>query len=218
MSWFIAGTDTGAGKTWFTARAVRELRRRGCDALGLKPVCCGGREDAEELFAANERQLPLELVNPCFLRAPVTPLVAASLEHTAVDIHSLAETVRRCAGPGRILLVEGVGGWMAPVAPGQTFGDFAGLLRMPVLLVAANRLGALNHTLLTVEAIRRNGLNYVGVVLNQVSTCADEACLTNAQVLRDFGVGPVWEVEFEGPLPGRLIALLQGGGPEVCGT
>lgn len=190
MSFFITGTDTGVGKTYVTRLIVEGLRAAGIDAVGYKPVASGDRGDASVLAAASGG-LELDEVNPVFLQTAVAPYVAAMLENRAIDPAALVAGFRRLAGLHRSVLVEGVGGWEVPIAPGHRVADLAEALGLPVVVVAGNRLGALNHILLTVEAIRRRGLVCAGVILNQLEDEMDTAMITNKGVIEDLAGVPL---------------------------
>ena len=179
LSIFITGTDTAVGKTRVAALLVRALRANGVDAVGFKPICCGGREDAEALVDASAGAVNLNEVNPVWLRPPVAPYTAAMIEGRVVDVALVRETFARLREKHAVVIVEGCGGWLVPVAR-----DFS----MGVLVVAANRLGVINHTLLTVAAIRVHGLKCAGVLLNQVAAplADDAAALTNGAVLEEL--------------------------------
>jgi dethiobiotin synthetase len=190
MSFFITGTDTGVGKTYVTRLIIEGLRAAGVDAVGYKPVACGDREDAEILAEASGG-LPLDEVNPVHLQNGLAPYVAALLENRTIDPEELVAGFRRLAALHRSVLVEGAGGWEVPVAPGYRICDLAAALMLPVVVVAANRLGALNHILLTVQAIRERGLVCAGVVLNQLGDEMDTAMITNKGVIEDLSGVPL---------------------------
>lgn len=185
VSWFITATDTGAGKTRVADLLVRASRAAGHDAAGYKPVCCGDRGDAEILAAASGG-LSLDEVNPVWLMQPVAPWVATLLGGQAVDPRVLTAGFDRLAARHEIVVVEGVGGWEVPIAPGYAVADLAVELGLPVVVVVANRLGALNHTLLTVKAVRARGLRVAGLVLNQLADELDTAMISNKAVLEDL--------------------------------
>ena len=168
MNYFITGTDTNAGKTYATCLMLEELRRQGIDAVGYKPVSCGDRDDATRIAAASGG-LPIEEINPVHLNTPVAPLVAGMLENHPVDPQILIDGYHQLAAKHTQVLVEGAGGWEVPIAPNFRVSDLAKALNLPVILVVANRLGALNHTLLSIEAIRAKGLQCAGIILNQLS-------------------------------------------------
>ena len=195
---FITGTDTGVGKTYVTARLLRENRARGLDSVGFKPLCCGGREDAEILRAAAGNALDLNEVNPVWLRTPAAPYVASLIENRLVDLSLVRETFAALRARFGSILVEGAGGWLVPIAADYTFADLAAEFALPVVVVVRNRLGALNHTALTLASIRAYGLKCAGLILNHGPTASDEgsdpqkiAQATNRAVLEELLRVPV---------------------------
>ncbi len=192
MSLFVAGTDTNAGKTYVTRLILEALRRAGIDAAGYKPVACGDRDDAV-LLAEASGGLPLDEVNPIHLNTPVAPYVAGMLENKSVDPSDLIAGFHRLAAAHATVVVEGVGGWEVPIAANYRASDLAKDLGLPVILVAANRLGALNHILLTVDAIRAKGLTCAGIILNQLDDELDTAMITNKGVVEDLTGVPLLE-------------------------
>lgn len=185
MSFFVTGTDTGVGKTYVTRLILETLRRDGIDAAGYKPVACGDREDAT-LLAAASGGLPLDEVNPIHFNTPVAPYVAGLLENQTVCRDLLLAGYRHLSAAHAEIVVEGVGGWEVPLAANYRISDLAKDLGLPVIVVAANRLGALNHILLTVDAIRAKGLTCAGIILNQLDDELDTAMITNKGVLEDL--------------------------------
>ena len=181
----MTGTDTGVGKTYVTRLILETLRNRGIDAVGYKPVACGDREDAATLAAASGG-LALDEVNPLHLKTPVAPYVAGLLENQTVNPAGLLAGFQRLAEAHARVVVEGVGGWEVPLAANYRVSDLATDLRLPVVVVAANRLGALNHILLTIDAIRAKGLTCVGLFLNQLDDELDTAMITNKGVVEDL--------------------------------
>lgn len=185
MSFFITGTDTGVGKTFVTRLLLKSLRESGLDAVGYKPISCGDRDDAT-LLAAASGDLPLADVNPVHFATPLSPYVAALLEGRSIDPAVLVESYHRLASIHTKVIVEGAGGWEVPIAPNYRISDLAADLALPVVLVAANRLGALNHILLTAAAIRATGLTCAGIILNQLGDELDTAMITNKGVVEDL--------------------------------
>jgi dethiobiotin synthetase len=211
---FITGTDTGVGKTWFTCHLVRAWRARGHDAAGLKPIAAGGREDAELLHTANGAALTLDEINPIHLREPAAPLIAARAENRTLDFPSLNAAVARTAARFTHVAIEGVGGWRVPLAPDYDVRDWARDLALPVVVVARAGLGTLNHTLLTVESIRAAGFDCAGVVLNFGAPASAEksdlALRTNAGLLHDLLRLPVFELDGAAQASGQVPLWLGG--------
>jgi len=183
MNLFITGTDTNAGKTFVTALLTRALRARGFETIALKPLCSGERSDVEILQAASDHCLSLDETNPIWLREPAAPLVAARLENRTLSLDALEAWFRHLSLKHPSLLVEGAGGWLVPITPTETIADLASRLALHVVVVVANRLGCINHTLLTLESIRARGLHCPGIILNTLSSTDDIATRTNREIL-----------------------------------
>jgi dethiobiotin synthetase len=183
MNLFITGTDTNAGKTFVTALLTRALRGRGFETIALKPLCSGERSDVEILQAASDHRLTLDETNPIWLREPAAPLVAARLENRSISLDALVDWFRYLSLKHPSLLVEGAGGWLVPITPTETIADLASRLALPVVVVVANRLGCINHTLLTLESIRARGLHCPGIILNSLAANLDIATRTNRDIL-----------------------------------
>lgn len=189
---FITGTDTGVGKTHVSSLLIRTLRAQGIDAVGVKPFCCGDRLDAEELRAASGGVVSLAQVNPVWLRVPASPYTASLVENRALDVATALETIKALSTNHSFLVIEGVGGWRVPLTPQFCMSQFARNLGFPVLLVSANRLGAINHTQLTLDSIGASGAKCLGVVLNQPEAYSENpATMTNRAVLEDLLSIPV---------------------------
>lgn len=185
MSFFITGTDTGVGKTYVTCLLLEGLRNAGVDAVGYKPVACGDRDDAARISAASGG-LDEDAVNPVYFNTAVAPYVAGMLENRTLDPAELLAGFEKLSAAHETVLVEGAGGWEVPIAPGYRISDLAADLKLPVIIVAGNKLGALNHILLTVDAIRARGLVCAGIFLNQLEDEMDTAMITNKGVIEDL--------------------------------
>lgn len=196
-SYFIAGTDTGVGKTRVGTALVHGLVARGLDVRVRKPVesgCEPGPDgllplDASALRQAAGAREPLDAVCRYRLRAAVSPERAAALEGVRFSVADL--TAACVAPPGALLAVEGAGGFLSPVAHDGLNADLAAALGLPVVLVAADRLGAINHVLLTLEAIARRGLTVAGLVLSAPAPVDAAAPMDNAADLARWSGLPV---------------------------
>jgi dethiobiotin synthetase len=189
---FVTGTDTGVGKTHTTALITSALRSADFDAVAMKPFCCGERDDAEILLRACEGAAAIELINPVWLRAPAAPYAASLIENRTLDLETARGGYQRLAESHSTVLVEGVGGWRVPLTADFCASDFAKELELPVLVVCANRLGMLNHTQLTVDAIIAKGLHCAGVIINHPTPPGDcPAVHTNAAVLEQLLPVPI---------------------------
>ena len=183
QSLFIAGTDTGVGKTWVAVRLLQALGREGLRTAPMKPVAAGAdfsagslrNDDALALMSAASVPLPYELVNPCCFPAATSPHIAASRHGKSIDLDAIRQAFSQIGAKSDVIIVEGAGGWFAPIAdpvthgtPGLTMEDVAVALGLPVLLVVGLKLGCISHALLSADAIRRAGLPLAGWVGNPV--------------------------------------------------
>jgi dethiobiotin synthetase len=214
-SFFITGTDTGVGKTYFTSWLVRQWRRQGRNAVGLKPICTGDRADAEILHEASGGGLSLDEINPHHFRVAAAPLVAAREENCGIDFKAENRRIRELSERFNFLAVEGVGGWRVPLAPHYDVSEWARDLGFPVVVVARGTLGTLNHTRLTVESIRAMGLACAGVVVNagpKADTSPDFELVrrTNLDLLHDFLLLPVFEFDRRAEIAGEVPVWLGG--------
>jgi dethiobiotin synthetase len=189
VSLFLTGTGTGVGKTFVAIELLHWLRSRGIRAVGMKPICCGDREDARRLHAASAEGISIEELNPVWLQSPVAPSVAAQIEQVEIDLGRIRDCFRNLSERFDTVIVEGVGGWLVPITAELFVGDFAKELALPVAIVAENRLGCLNHIMLTLESVQRRGLVCAGVILNQANGPVDLAQRTNETELRRLLMG-----------------------------
>ncbi|MGJ8642474.1 MAG: dethiobiotin synthase [Luteolibacter sp.] len=185
MNFFITGTDTGVGKTYVTKLIIETLRAEGKYAVGFKPISCGDREDAHILAAASGG-LDVDEINPLHFGSSLAPHVAALLENKSIDTADLVSSYQQIAEKYSPVLVEGAGGWEVPITEKYFISDLAKDLDLPVILVAGNRLGALNHILLSLAAIKAKGLTCAGIVLNQLEDEMDTPMITNKGILESL--------------------------------
>ncbi len=182
----IVGTDTGVGKTFVTSALARAVRAAGQAVVAVKPIETGceeepsPNEDGMRLAAATGQTGPLRAL----LRLPgqLAPAIAADQAGVTIDYEDLVARTRSLAAPGTILLVEGAGGVMSPLTWNDNHLDLAHSLSARVLLVAADRLGTLSHTLMALRVLSAERVPVLGVVLNQPGE-ADDSTLTNAGAL-----------------------------------
>lgn len=175
-TFFITGTDTNVGKTFIAASLLLAAKARGMTTAALKPVAAGCEKTPEGLRNADAlllqsvitQKLYYEQINPIALEAAIAPHIAAQLERRSMSADRLAGFCRGVLNTADFTLVEGAGGWRVPINPTETLADLAKALRLPVILVVGVRLGCINHALLTVDAIRNDGLPLAGWVANCV--------------------------------------------------
>jgi dethiobiotin synthetase len=181
--WFIAGTDTGVGKTTVAAALLAGLTRRGYRAAGMKPVASGCRqtadglrsEDADKLRAASVVESDYADVNPYAFEPAIAPHVAANRAGIEMRLDTVCAHYRRLAAQADWLVVEGAGGWYVPVNSTHLMSDIACALGLPVIVVVGLRLGCISHALLTTAAIRADGLPLAGWVGNRIDASFDTA-------------------------------------------
>lgn len=183
MKLFITGTDTGVGKTRVTTLLTKALRRSDVPTVAVKPFCSGDRSDIDLLREASGYVLSESATTPVWLQAPAAPSVAARLEGRSLVLQDIVSWFEDLTLEHSTILVEGAGGWLVPVNESETLADLAVMLNLPVLPVVANRLGCINHTLLTLESIRSRGLHCPGIVLNNPLESDDISSRTNASEL-----------------------------------
>lgn len=184
---FITGTDTGVGKTLVACGLAALFKSLGFRVGVMKPAETGCAEkdgglfpqDASYLKQASGCEEPIEKICPYRLRNPLAPSVAAEMEGVKIDVSLLEKLYAEISSAHDITLVEGAGGLLVPILPSFTYADLARLLKLPLLVVAANRLGAINHLLLTLEHASCRGLPILGYVLNRLESTPSLAADTN---------------------------------------
>jgi dethiobiotin synthetase len=189
--YFITGTSTDVGKTFVTSLLLKAFRASGVAAVGYKPVACGSREDAKALRGACEGEVTLDEVNPLAYRVPAAPMAAVMIENVPLDWDAMLAGARVLRERFPMVLAEGVGGWKVPCTAQKTMADLAVEIGWPVIVVVDNRLGALNHTLLTLESIASHGLSCAGLILNQPEEERDAASISNTAVLSQLVEVPI---------------------------
>lgn len=175
-TFFITGTDTDVGKTLVASGLLAAAQRQGMSTAGLKPVAAGceqtesGLRNADALLLQSVTNIPLvyEQINPVALVSAIAPHIAAQQEKRNLSADRLAGFCRSSMNQAQLTLIEGAGGWRVPLNARETMADLVRLLQVPVVLVVGMRLGCINHALLSVEAIRSDGLMLAGWVANCV--------------------------------------------------
>lgn len=199
---FVTATGTDVGKTMTVAGIMRQLRRRGVEAMVMKPVQTGAVADGQGRVVAPDidfvlRAARLEVdaqdmphVAPYLYEPACSPHLAAELSGRPIRFDAIAESARRLAARHEFLVVEGAGGLMVPLGEDGLMIDLAAKLAMPVLLAAHSGLGAINHVLLSLEALRRRNLRILGVVLNDARPVSEAERFIhddNARAIKSFG-------------------------------
>ncbi len=181
-TFFITGTDTGVGKTVLTALLAQFLRARGARAAALKPVCSGGRGDARALQAALAGALTLDEINPWHFRAALAPAAAAERERKPLKLAAMLAHLRATRERFEVTLVEGAGGLLSPLGEQFDSRDVIVALQASPIIVAPNRLGAVNQVRLTLAALPEHLRARARVVL-MAPAKPDTATTSNAKLL-----------------------------------
>lgn len=183
--YFITGTDTGAGKTVLTALLAGFLRGRKINVAACKPLCSGGREDALALHVALDGALTLAEINPWHFRAPLAPVLAAQRERKTVKLAQVSAHIRALQKKYAVTLVEGAGGLLSPLGEDFDSRDLVRALRATPIIVAQNKLGAVNHVRLTLEALSPAQRKIAWLVLMAPSK-ADAAARSNLGIITEY--------------------------------
>jgi dethiobiotin synthetase len=207
--WFVTGTDTDVGKTYFTRWLVQHWIQRGLQGVGLKPISCGDTTDTMLLCSAAGDALRPQEITTAHYSTPVTPFLAATVEEKPLKLQTVNQSIAQIVPRFSHVAIEGVGGWLAPLAPQITVREWAQQLGYPVLVVARTGLGTLNHTLLTVESIRAARLSCAGLILNDHQSPPGLARETNPKILAEWTHLPTFvfdaAAEEKGLIPAWLL-------------
>jgi len=214
---YVTGTDTGAGKSHAAATLLAALNARGLHAVGMKPIASGCERtpngwrnaDAELLLAHSAGTPDYADVNPYAFADPIAPHLAAADIGVDIDLARIQTAFARLSASADVVVVEGVGGWMAPLGPHLMQVDLVRALRLPVILVVGLRLGCLNHSLLTARAIHADGAALIGWIGSGVDAHMARRD-DNLATLRERIAAPCLGVlpNSEAPDPSRQAALL----------
>jgi dethiobiotin synthetase len=208
MNFLITGTDTGIGKTFCGCGLIRAARAAGVKCTGMKPFCAGDTSDVELIATAGGNEVPHHLLNPVWLRPPLAPYAAAMLENRPIDITAVQKAYHELAAKFDLVLVEGAGGLLVPILRDYNFRDLAVDLKLGVILVAPNRLGVINHALLSAESIANAGLGLALLILNEVDPEPSLATQTNPSILGELLNVPLYLSPFQnGDFSGALKLL-----------
>ena len=176
-SYFVIGTDTNVGKTYIASGLVQHFVQAGYTTSGMKPIASGCEanqqgellnEDVNNLRNASNVQAPLDLINPYRFLPPIAPHLAAEQIGVKMQLDIIKKAYVKLTAIAEVVIVEGAGGFFVPINAAETLADLASTLNIPIILVVGMRLGCINHTLLTVEAINARGLTLAGWVANQI--------------------------------------------------
>jgi dethiobiotin synthetase len=204
--YFITGTDTNVGKTWATIALMRYFKSRGESVVGMKPVASGclmqdGQLKNEDALLIQENaSLPVDydLINPYAYELPVSPHIAGAKNPVELDrVAAKFELLKTLAD---VVIVEGAGGWYAPLNEREAISDLAKTLALPVIMIVALKLGCINHARLTYQAIAQSGLNCSG----WIGVCTDPDYLNRDETISTIKAAV--DAPLLGVLPYREVA------------
>ncbi|MGH8285491.1 MAG: dethiobiotin synthase [Steroidobacteraceae bacterium] len=193
---FIAGTDTGVGKTRVSVALCRAFVALGLRVAAMKPVASGAERigdtalrnaDAMALLSVTNVAVPYELANPYCFEPAVSPHLAARDAGMAIEPHRIAACYEQIAARADVVLVEGAGGWLAPIGAAGTMADIATALALPVVLVVGLRLGCLNHAALTLQAVRASQARLAGWIANAIDLSFERSADNVGSLEKIFG-------------------------------
>ncbi len=199
---FITGTDTGCGKTFVTIKLAEYFRDQGLDVGVMKPIATGPRKenDALRLRRALKLRDPIELINPIHLKYPLAPYPASKLENKKMSagggsafggkIENIFKAYNKLAKMHDLILVEGIGGILVPITEKYYVIDLIQGFKLPVIIVSRAGLGTINHTLLTIETLKRRKINVLGIIMNGFRGM-DFSERTNAETVEKLGKVPI---------------------------
>ena len=185
---FITGTDTGCGKTYVTALLAKFLADKGMDVGVMKPISAGPASENDAVLLKKELKLsdPIGLINPIRLKYPLAPHPAAQKEGKKIEIKKIFKAYRTLSQKHELVLVEGLGGVAVPITANYVLIDLIRDMKLPTIIVARAGLGTINHTLLTINALRQEKIEVLGVILNGFRG-KDPSEKSNAEMIRELG-------------------------------
>ena len=181
-SFFITGTDTHIGKTEITCALIEFFKRKGYLTIGMKPVAAGTEvidnqiinSDVHKFLSINSIRQPVEIINPYSFDQAIAPHIASTLTSNEILFSKIKENFLLLQKECEYLFIEGAGGYKVPLTKNKSIPDLISYLNIPIILVVGIRLGCINHTMLTVEAIKNNNHNLSGWVANCIDSSMKE--------------------------------------------
>jgi len=170
LNFFITGTDTGIGKTWFTVSLMTMLKKNGFSVMGMKPFATGAtmtkegliNEDARLIMQSCSKSVSYDLINPFVCEHPAAPTIAAKGDNKNIDLDQIIKNYKTLKSMADVVVVEGIGGWRVPITEEHYLSEFVKRLDLSIVLVVGIKLGCINHAILTSEAVRADGHNLCG--------------------------------------------------------
>jgi len=195
QAYFITGTDTGVGKTYFACQLISHFVSLGYQVVGMKPIAAGEdfvdgewvNDDVLKLEAASNVKAPRELTNPYSFKEPIAPHIAAERANVSIELSIIHDAYNKLIELADIVIVEGAGGFLVPISESENMADLIQVIDLPIILVVRMKLGCINHTALTLEAINARNIPLAGWVANQNGEVMDfftENVTTIAQIAK----------------------------------
>jgi dethiobiotin synthetase len=199
IAYFVTGTDTEVGKTHVACLLLKQYAAQGLKVIGMKPIAAGCElvngewvnEDVQQLMAASNVDAPLALVNPYCFNEPIAPHLAAAKAGVFIEIDAIVKAFKQLQSLADIVIVEGAGGFLVPLNESDDMADLAATLDIPIILVVGLKLGCINHSLLTVEAIKVRGLTLHGWVANHIDPEMDVQKENIQTITKQLGLVPM---------------------------
>ncbi len=176
QAFFITGTDTGVGKTYVACKLIEQYVAQGYKVVGMKPVAAGEdfvngewvNDDVLKLEAASNVKAPRALTNPYSFKEAIAPHIAAELAGVEIKLEVLQHAFDELCKLADVVIVEGAGGFLVPISDKKTLADFIKAINIPIIVVVGIKLGCINHTLLTIEAIKARNCKLQGWIANPI--------------------------------------------------
>jgi dethiobiotin synthetase len=191
---FVTATDTDAGKTYVSCKIAEALKEAGVACGVFKPVSTGNRDDAKALIKAAGIEENPETVTPVFFKKPLSPYGASLLEGKSFDIKKVMGAFKYFTDKYAFTVTEGVGGLLVPLKKDFFVNGLIEKFRLPVIVVARFGLGTINHTLLTVDKLRRDKADIAGIILSGRKDLKDVSVKSNAAIIKKAAKLPVLEL------------------------
>jgi len=206
---FITATDTEAGKTYVSRKIAEALKKPGLACGVFKPFSTGSRDDAKALIKAAGIDEKPETVTPVFFKNPMSPYGASLLEKKSFDLQTADKALKYFQNKYDFTVVEGVGGLLVPLKQNFFVNDLIKRFRLPVIIVARFGLGTINHTLLTVDKLRRDKAEIAGIILSGRKNPKDISAKSNASIIKKVTKLPVLELGWNEKLSVNDLKVLK---------
>jgi dethiobiotin synthetase len=206
--YFITATDTGIGKTFVAAGLGFAAQLKGFKVGMSKPISCGGIEDAG--FYKNKLKLKdrIDDINPIKFKQPLSPYAAMKTEKKNIDIAKLKRSIDGLRKKSDVVLVEGLGGAMAPVKKNYYVADMIRDLKMPCIVIARAGLGTINHTLMTINELQKRKIRIAGIIMNGYNR-KEISQRSNAKVIEELsGIKVIGKIKAKSSFDG-LVKQIQ---------